>query len=196
MTAHSRRPTCWIIAGPNGAGKTTFALSYLPEVAGCRHFVNADLIAGGLSPLAPESERIAAGRLFLREIARYERERVDFGFETTLAGRGYLRLIRRLRDNGWRIEMVYLALPDPEMARQRVAERVAHGGHHIPDHDIERRFFRSLRNLFDFYLDVVNRTRCFSNEGEVPELVLVHENQRRNVYREDVLSTMRRMAQI
>jgi len=73
MSQPANSPICWIIAGPNGAGKTTFALSYLPEVAGCRHFVNADLIAGGLSPLAPESERVAPGRLFLREIARYER---------------------------------------------------------------------------------------------------------------------------
>jgi predicted ABC-type ATPase len=61
-------PTCWIIAGPNGAGKTTFALSYLPTVANCRNFVNADLIAAGLSPLAPETELLPASRLFLREI--------------------------------------------------------------------------------------------------------------------------------
>lgn len=194
MTAVAKGPTCWIIAGPNGAGKTTFALSYLPEVAGCRHFVNADLIAGGLSPLAPESEPVAAGRLFLREIARREGERVDFGFETTLAGRGYLRLIRRLRDNGWRVELVYLILPDPELARQRVAERVAHGGHDIPDQDIERRFYRSIRNLFAVYLDVANRTRCFSNEGELPELVFVQEEERRTVYREDILSAMHEMA--
>ncbi len=91
------RPTCWIIAGPNGSGKTTFALKYLPE-AGCQNFVNADLIAAGMSPLAPERERMSAGRLFLTEIRRHIHARHDFGFETTLAGRGYLRLIRRLRD--------------------------------------------------------------------------------------------------
>lgn len=86
------QPICRIIAGPNGAGKTTFALKYLPT-AHCRHFVNADLIAAGLSPLAPEQQTIAASRLFLAEIAQHRQARRDFAFETTLAGRGYLRLI-------------------------------------------------------------------------------------------------------
>ena len=122
------RPVCWIIAGPNGAGKTTFALRYLPEVADCRNFVNADLIAAGMSPLAPERERVAAGRIFLSEIERYIQTRDDFGFETTLAGRGHLRLIRRLRATGWRVELIYLALANVEMAKLRVTERVLHGG--------------------------------------------------------------------
>ena len=107
------QPTCWIIAGPNGVGKTTFALKYLPE-AGCQNFVNADLIAAGMSPLAPERERMSAGRLFLSEIQRHIQARHDFGFETTLAGRGYLRLIRRLKATGWRVELIYLALPTPK----------------------------------------------------------------------------------
>jgi len=88
-------PTCWIIAGPNGAGKTTFALEYLPAVAGCRRFINADLIAAGLSPLAPEQQLLAASRLFLREIEDCIAVRQDFAFETTLAGRSYLKLIER-----------------------------------------------------------------------------------------------------
>ncbi|WP_019589395.1 MULTISPECIES: AAA family ATPase [unclassified Thioalkalivibrio] len=188
MTAASRVPTCWIIAGPNGAGKTTFALEYLPNAVGCRQFVNADLIAAGMAPLAPETERVAAGRIFLNEIERHVRARRDFAFETTLAGRAYLRLIRRLRENGWRVELIYLALPDPEAARQRVAERVAHGGHDIPEADIQRRFYRGLRNLFDVYIGETDRTRCFSNEGELPDLVFVQEEGRRDVYRQDVLS--------
>jgi predicted ABC-type ATPase len=122
-------PTCWIIAGPNGAGKTTWALEYLPEVAHCTHFINADLIAAGLSPLAPEREVIAASRLFLREIDACIRQAEDFAFETTLSGRAYLRLIADLREQGWWVELVYLALPSAEMSRLRVAERVAHGGH-------------------------------------------------------------------
>lgn len=83
-------PTCWIIAGPNGAGKTTFAMEYLPEVVHCSRFVNADLIAAGLSPLAPERELLAASRLFSREIETSIAARNDFAFETTLAGRSYL----------------------------------------------------------------------------------------------------------
>jgi predicted ABC-type ATPase len=174
-------PTCWIIAGPNGAGKTTFALKYLPEVAGCRNFVNADLIAAGMSPLAPERERIAAGRLFLTEIQRHIQARCDFGFETTLAGRGYLRLIRRLRATGWRVELIYLALPNPEMAKLRVAERVTHGGHDIPVPDIERRFLRSRENLIAAYASLVDRTVCFLNSGETPEIVFTQQGEHREV---------------
>lgn len=94
-------PTCWIIAGPNGAGKTTFALEYLPTVANCRNFINADLIAAGLSPLSPETGLIAASRLFLKEIDARIRARQDFAFETTLSGRSYLKLIRRLHEEHW-----------------------------------------------------------------------------------------------
>jgi len=98
MSAANHSPTCWIIAGPNGAGKMTFALEYLPNAVGCRRFVNADLIAAGTAPLAPETERVSAGRLFLKEIERHVRARRDFGFETTLAGRAYPRLIWRLQE--------------------------------------------------------------------------------------------------
>lgn len=122
------KPICRIIAGPNGAGKTTFALAWLREVAPGCIFVNADLIAAGLSPLAPERQQIAAGRLFLREIDRCREAREHFAFETTLAGRVHLRLIQRLRSDGWRVELTYLALPSAEMSRIRVLERVRHGG--------------------------------------------------------------------
>lgn len=96
-------PTCWIIAGPNGAGKTTFALEYLSKVAECTHFVNADLIAAGLSPLVPERELIAASRIFLNEIEENISRRENFAFETTLSGRSYLRLINRLQRDDWQV---------------------------------------------------------------------------------------------
>jgi predicted ABC-type ATPase len=190
----ANQPTCWIIAGPNGAGKTTFALKYLPE-AGCENFVNADLIAAGMSPLAPERERIAAGRLFLTEIRRHIQERHDFGFETTLAGRGYVSLIRRMKATGWRVELIYLALPSLEMAKLRVAERVRHGGHDIPIPDIERRFFRSWRNLIDVYAPLVDRAVCSLNSGETPELVFTQQGEHREVAQPAVmhlLETQRR----
>lgn len=173
-------PTCWIIAGPNGAGKTTFALEFLPKVAQCSRFVNADLIAAGLSPLAPERELLAASRLFLNELESCIAQRADFAFETTLAGRSYLKLIRRLRSQGWRVELIYLALPSMEMSKLRVAERVAHGGHNIPTADIERRFSRSLGNLFHLFSTEVNACRCFMNSDASPELVFEqHEHVRR-----------------
>lgn len=85
-------PTCWIMAGPNGAGKTTFAVNYLPQLADCFHFINADLIAAGLNSLAPEKELIGASRIFLSEIKEAVHKREDFAFETTLSGRTHLRL--------------------------------------------------------------------------------------------------------
>lgn len=174
-------PTCWIIAGPNGAGKTTFALEYLPQVAQCSRFVNADLIAAGLSPLAPERELLAASRLFLSEIDAVISEREDFAFETTLSGRSYLKLVRRLRAESWRTELIYLALPSMEMSKLRVAERVAHGGHNIPTADIERRFSRSLANLLDVFSPEVDACRCFMNSSALPELVFEQHGDVRNI---------------
>lgn len=164
-------PTCTIIAGPNGAGKTTFALRYLPDVAGHRRFVNADLIAAGLSPLAPEAELVQASRLFLGEIEACVHNRESFAFETTLAGRAYLRLIKRLKNEGWRVVLIYLALSDVAVSEQRVAERVRYGGHDIPMTAIHRRFPRSLANLFDHYAPVCDLVLCHDNTGDEPILV-------------------------
>ena len=185
--SQGRPPTCWIVAGPHGAGKTTFALEYLPQIAGCRIFVNADLIADGLAPLAPERMRVAAGRLFLREIERNAASRRDFGFETTLSGRAHLRLVRRLKADGWRVELVYLSLPCVEVAELRVAERVRHDGHDIPLPDIERRFVRSLDRLFDDYVTLVDRTVCFFNVGPTPRLVFTQEGKHRVVTEPTIL---------
>ena len=174
-------PTCWIIAGPNGAGKTTFAMKYLPKVAKCNNFVNADLIAAGLSPLAPERELIAASRIFLSEIESHISNSVSFAFETTLSGRSYLRLIHRLQADGWRVELIYLALPNVEMSKLRVAERVAHGGHHIPVSAIERRFPRSLHNLLSLFSHAVDHCICFMNDGEDPVLLFEQSGKTRHI---------------
>lgn len=150
-------------------------------MAQCTRFINPDLIAAGLSPLAPEQELVAASRLFLSEIAACRRQRKDFAFETTLAGRSYLRLVRSLRADGWRVELIYLALPNKEMSHLRVAERVAHGGHNIPAADIERRFSRSLGNLLNSFSSAVDACRCFMNSGAVPELVFEQQGEQRSV---------------
>ncbi len=186
MSAVPPVPVCRIIAGPNGAGKTTFALKYLPEVAPGTAFVNADLIAAGLSPLAPEQQLFAASRLFLQQIEQHVAEGRDFAFETTLSGRGYLRLVRRLRSAGWRVELIYLALPNVEMSRLRVAERVAHGGHSITPEDIARRFPRSLRNLLDVYAGAVDHARCLLNSGPFPEIVFVQDGDKRTIFSQTV----------
>lgn len=152
-----------------------------PKVAGCRRFINADLIAARLSPLAPERELAAAGRLFLRELELAIQEREDFAFETTLAGRTYLRLVDRLRAEGWRVELIYIALPSAELSRQRVAERVAHGGHDIPSADIERRFPRSLHNLLEVFAARVNHVSRLMNNSGAPEPVFEQTNKGREI---------------
>ena len=166
--------TCTIIAGPNGAGKTTFALRYLPETD-CRNFVNADLIASGLSPLSPQREWLAASRLFLDEIHEYVRNEEEFSFETTLSGRSYLKLIRELLRNDWKVHLYYLWLPTVELAIERVAERVAHGGHDIPREAIVRRFSRSLFNLLEYYAPLCSSTICMDNSGPSPEVIFTQD---------------------
>ena len=179
-------PTCWIIAGPNGAGKTTFALEYLPEIADCTNFINADLIAAGLSPLAPEREMMAAARIFLKELRQRIELREDFAFETTLAGRTYLRLIRQLRNDGWSVKLIYLGLPNVEMSIMRVAERVAHGGHNIPENEIKRRFPRSLANLFQNFSSIVDHCLGFMNDRNTPQLVFEQRAENRIIHNQEL----------
>lgn len=174
-------PTCWIIAGPNGAGKTTFAMEYLPNVAGCAYFINADLIAAGLSPFAPEREMLAASRIVLRELAQREQARDNFAFETTLSGRSYLKLVDRLMQQDWRVELIYLALPSVLMSKLRVAERVRHGGHNVPEADLERRFSRSLRHLLDDFSWRVSHCQCFMNDGKQAVLVFEQSGMAREI---------------
>lgn len=145
------RPICTIIAGPNGAGNTTFALGCLPTFAPSKNFVNADLIASGLSPLDPEKAQLEASRLFLAEVHEYIRCRESLAFETTLSGRSYLRMVRQLMNDRWIVQMFYLWLPSVDACRQRVAKRVEHGGHNIPSDVIARRYFRSVRNVMFEY---------------------------------------------
>jgi hypothetical protein len=109
----TKRPVCIVIAGPNGAGKTTFAREFLPKDTGVVHFVNADLIASGLSPLRPELAALAAGRLFLKQLDRLAKARLDFAFESTLSGLVYLSRLKRWKAAGYRIEIVYLRLSSP-----------------------------------------------------------------------------------
>ena len=166
-----------IIAGPNGAGKTTFARSFLPEEAQCTRFINADLIAAGLSPFAPEAEALKAGRLMLEEIAGCVRRGESFAFETTLAGFSYLARIRQWRAKGYHVSLFFLCLPDAETAIARVAERVRQGGHDIPAEVIRRRFTAGLRNLENTYKSAVDTWAKYDNVGERPTLLEWGENE-------------------
>ncbi|MCU0950989.1 MAG: zeta toxin family protein [Burkholderiaceae bacterium] len=160
-----------VIAGPNGAGKTTFAREFLPNEAGCPVFVNADLIAAGLAPFAPQSAAVLAGRLMLAEVERHFVAGENFAFETTLAGRGWLRQIKRWQTAGYRVKLIFLRLTDVEQAVQRVAQRVRQGGHDIPEDVIRRRFAAGLRNFHDLYAPLVDGWALYDNSGTEPVLL-------------------------
>lgn len=166
----------YIIAGPNGAGKTTFARRFIPASANITQFVNADLIASGLSPFAPEREAIQAGRLMLKQIEKLVSQGESFSFETTLAGRVYARMIPQWQAQGYAVHLLFLALPDAETAIARVAARVAQGGHSIPEDTIRRRFAAGLRNFQTVYKLLVNGWTEYDNSGPHPVQVASGEN--------------------
>lgn len=151
MSKVTDNPTVYVIAGPNGAGKTTFASEFLPDFVECRQFLNADLIAAGLAPFAPETQNVRAGRLLLARIKELAQAKEDFGFETTLAGRSYVRLLTNMKNDGYRIVLFFLWLPSADLAVARVTNRVRQGGHNVPETDVRRRFDSGLRNLFGRY---------------------------------------------
>ena len=171
------QPRVLIIAGPNGAGKTTFAREFLPNEAECLVFVNADLIAAGLSPFAPESASIQAGRLMLQELERHAAARISFAFETTLSGRGYLRSIKKWQTAGYSVGLIFLQLDSPEEAIARVAQRVKHGGHNIPTEVIRRRFFAGNENFTTLYSPAVDFWALYNNSGDQPILQNWSEKQ-------------------
>jgi len=189
-----QRPTCFIIAGPNGAGKTTFALRYLPQIAGCRNFVNADLIAYGISPFDSLSAQYEAGRLFLREVYANIDKRVDFAFEATLAGRSQISLLKKLRQDGWRIVLFFLWIPDASFSKNRVRERVKHGGHDIPDDAIYRRYPRIMHNLVKIYIPLCDKTLCYDNSGPKPVLVFRQDEEGQYILNRDIYERILRQS--
>lgn len=160
-----------IIAGPNGAGKTTFAREFLPNEADCPIFVNADLIAAGLSPFAPELAVLRAGRLMLEQIAEHVRLQQSFAFETTLSGLAYAKHIPEWRQIGYWVELFFLALPHADMAVARVAERVKQGGHDVPEKTIRRRFASGRRNFENIYRGLVDAWAMYDNSEITPVLL-------------------------
>jgi predicted ABC-type ATPase len=164
-------PDIFIIGGPNGAGKTTAACGMLPSFIGVSQFVNADEIARGLSGFAPESVSFEAGRIMLRRLRSLAGQRVDFAFETTLASRSFVPWIGDLRDMGFRLHVIYLWLPNPELALQRVALRVKAGGHHVPEEVVRRRYERGRENFMRSYLPLADSWEAYDNSGLEPMLV-------------------------
>lgn len=170
----------YIIAGPNGAGKTTFAREFLPNYADCRNFINADLIAEGIAPFSPRTAAVRAGRLMLEEISRSMKRVEDFGFETTLSGRSYLNLMRKLKKRGYGVHIFYLWVPTVELSLGRIRERVLSGGHDVPETVVRRRFERSIRNFLVNYRPLADSWTLYDNTGGVPQMIAskVQDNPR------------------
>ena len=166
----------YIVAGPNGAGKTTFAREFLPNYVECLEFVNADLIASGLSPFSPDRAAISAGRLMLKRIHHLAERGIDFAFETTLSGKGYVRLLKDLKSLGYRIHLYFLWINNVDIALGRVADRVRRGGHNVPEEIVHRRFSRGLPNLFNFYRPFLDLWAIFDNSTDHPVMIACEED--------------------
>lgn len=168
----------YIIAGPNGSGKTTFARLFLPKYIHCPRFVNADLIAQGLAPFEPRAAAVKAGKLVLQQIYEYGRLGVDFSFETTLAGKSYVRLLQTFKSQGYLLHLFFLWIPSPELALARIKDRVAEGGHDVPPDEVRRRFARGIRHFFHLYQPLLDTWMLFDNSGPKPIIIAKKERTR------------------
>lgn len=155
----------YIISGCNGAGKTTASYTVLPEILNCREFVNADEIAKGLSPFNPESVAIEAGRLMLRRIEELLNRNESFSIETTLSTKSYINLVRKAQKKGYHVHLIFFWLETPDLAVQRVAERVSKGGHNIPNDVILRRYKAGICNLFNIFMKEVDLWMIYDNSS-------------------------------
>ena len=169
------KPVFVILGGPNGAGKTTGALSILPHELQITHFVNADLIARGLSPLNPTFADFDAARIMLQRMRELRTQRENFAIETTLASKSLVSFLRKCKMSGYETRLIYVALDNPETAIRRVATRVAKGGHDIPEETIYRRFFRGLRNFFDIYCNEADHWTLLDNSGDGWKVIAVKD---------------------
>ena len=192
MMNRTRRPQLYIIAGPNGSGKTTFARKFLPDYAKCLEFVNVDLIAGGLSPFDPERAALKAGRIMLEQIHSLAKRGVDFGFETTLSGKTYVKLLKEMKKNGYLVHIFFLWIPNPELAIERIELRVRNGGHHIPETVVRRRFDRSLLNFFRYYQPLADSWTIFDNSVDVPKMIVFSESGKTEILDSGLFSILLR----
>ena len=182
----------YIIAGCNGAGKTTASFTILPEVLGCKEFINADEIAKGLSPFQPESVAMQAGRIMLARMDELLQKGETFAFETTLATKSYKQKIEWAQANGYEVTLLFFWLRNVTMAKERVAQRVAEGGHSIPSQTIERRYHSGIGNLFAIYMDMVDICYIFDNSEGKKELIAQKERHKDIViYNNDKFNLMK-----
>jgi predicted ABC-type ATPase len=187
------RPSVVILAGPNGAGKSTAAPALLQGALAVNEFVNADVIARGLSAFDPDAAAIAAGRVMLGRLRELAGQRTSFAFETTLASRTFAPWLRDLGASDYEIHLVFLWLSSADLAIERVADRVRCGGHNIPAEVVRRRYSAGIRNFFGLYQPVATSWVLYNSSGPQPTLVAEGlESQPQQVYDMDVWATVRR----
>ena len=163
MTHDQTSPRVIVLAGSNGAGKTSSSRTLLAETLRVMAFVNADVIAQGLSGFAPESVAWEASRIMLERLHALAERREDFALETTLAARSYSSWLTELRATGYQVHLYYFWLDSPDLAVARVAERVRGGGHSIPEATIRSRYRASLVNLYELYLPLADTWAIYNN---------------------------------
>jgi predicted ABC-type ATPase len=182
MTA-AHHPTFWLIAGPDGVGKTTFAMKRLEAISGSINFVNFDEISRGLSPLRSQAAEREAATIALSRVAHFIASGSTFALETTLSGKAQMRLLREARRAGLATSLLYFSVRTPEICLERIARRVAEGGHDVPADIVRRRFVRSSANL-PGYLALSDLWRIYEASGPAPALAL--EGHRTSVtYRDE-----------
>ena len=172
-------PTLYIIAGPNGVGKTTFADRYLPDEARQLEFVNADLIARGLSPYDPGSVSIEAGKIALKRIRELIEHRIGFTWETTMSGRTAVGWLRRAKEAGFVLKTYFLWVRDPAITLARIQQRVVEGGHNIEEGISRRRFYKTIQNFFTIYCPLMDTWKLFENDSTKPRLLAAGKAGRR-----------------
>lgn len=171
-------PTLYLIAGPNGVGKTTFADRYLPDEARQLEFVNADLIARGLSPYDPDSVSIEAGKMALRRIDELIARGIGFTWETTMSGRTAVRWLRQARNAGYFLKTYFLWVQQPEITIGRIRQRIVEGGHRIDEEVSRRRFFRTIQNFFEIYRPLMDSWKLLESDPAGPRLLAVEKGGR------------------
>jgi len=174
-------PELYIISGCNGSGKTTASYGLLPELLDCREFVNSDEFAKSLSPFDPSAASVSASRFMLMKINYLLDQKSDFGIETTLATRSLVGIIRQAKDLGYKVTVLYFWLNSPDLAVSRVRDRVAAGGHNIPEAIIRRRYLMGLGYFFDTYSPLCDRWILADNSKSPFTVVAEGFGERHNI---------------
>ena len=176
-------PKLYIISGCNGSGKTTASYTLLPDLLNCREFVNSDEFAKSFSPFDPGAVSVTASRYMLMKINYLLDRKADFAVETTLATRSLLQIVLQAQKLGYESTVLYFWLNSPELAIERVRDRVASGGHNIPDAVVRRRYVMGLQYLFDVYIPVIDR--WILADKSKPPFSVVAEGSRDVIYIKD-----------